>query len=869
MSKVGAPRGRTCSRTTRSVALITTGVLALPALASCSSGDERSEVPAAAQDVGPAARDRIADGGTLRWAVDTVPTTLNTFQADADATTSRVAGAVLPSLFTLDKTGRPQRNPDYLESAKIVEREPKQVVLYKLNQQAVWSDGRELGAPDFVAQWRALSGKDSAYWTARNAGYERIQKIERGANDLEVRVTFNKPYADWRGLFSPLYPKDVMGAPNAFNDGARNKLKATAGPFQLKELDREDRQVTLVRNPRWWGARPKLDSIVLSAVSRDKRAAALAEGTLDLAEIDSPVAERIKKAAHDKKGGAGPQSGTGPGPGAASPSAGGDSDDEKAEAARATRKKANEALAKYTKEQKGLRAYVVRKSLEPAFTQLALNGETGPLADERVRRAVARALDRQKLADAVLKPLGLPANPPGSHLALAGQHAYADSSDALGEQNTQEAQGLLADAGWVPGGPLKKDDGTKAGSEADADKEKEKEKDENGEATKKDTAEETATDALEPGSGSGSESASDSPSDSASGSASESDSDSASESGSESDSDSASDEGAYIVGDNKPARGTLVSGTGTGVIAPALGTAFQRAVLTRHIESLADSDVNAQDRQPGGGMAGAYAPSGTAAPSSSASGSPSASASTSASASASTSASTSAPTSASASALPGPLAKDGKPLTLRFVLPSGSGSEQLRTVGEKIARMLDRIGIRTEITKVADANYFKDHIASGDYDLALYSWPATAYPATDGRPIYAKPVPASDGSLLVEQNYTRVGTDHINQLFDQAASELDEKAARDLLRQADARIWAAAGSIPLYQRPQLVAAKPSVANAGAFAFASPRYEDIGFKGSAKSGPEKTEKSAGPEKSGQTERAEQTGKPEAAESESDE
>lgn len=147
MSQVGAPRGRTCSRTIRSVALLTTGVLALPALAGCSSGEERSKVPGAAQDVGPAARDRIADGGTLRWAVDTVPTTLNTFQADADATTSRIAGAVLPALFTLDKTGRPQRNPDYLESAKIVEREPKQVVLYKLNQQAVWTDGRELGAP--------------------------------------------------------------------------------------------------------------------------------------------------------------------------------------------------------------------------------------------------------------------------------------------------------------------------------------------------------------------------------------------------------------------------------------------------------------------------------------------------------------------------------------------------------------------------------------------------------------------------------------------------------------------------------------------------------------------------------------------------
>ncbi|MFV2120416.1 ABC transporter family substrate-binding protein, partial [Streptomyces sp. Act-28] len=176
----------------------------------------------------------------------------------------------------------------------------------------------------------------------------------------------------------------------------------------------------------------------------------------------------------------------------------------------------------------------------------------------------------------------------------------------------------------------------------------------------------------------------------------------------------------------------------------------------------------------------------------------------------------------------GPVGKDGRPLTLRFVLPSGPGSESLRAVGDRIAAMLDRIGVRTEISKVPDENFFKDHIASGDYDLTLYSWPGTAFPATDGRPIYAKPEPATDGSLLVEQNYTRVGTDRIDQLFDQAAAELDEKVARDLVRRADARIWAAAGSIPLFQRPELVAVRKNVVNAGAFGFTTPRYENVGF-----------------------------------------
>lgn len=414
----------------RSVAfLLTAGVLAVPALAGCGSEDPAGK-PLAGQDIQPAPRDRITDGGTLRWAVDSVPDTLNTFQSDADATTTRVAQAVLPSMFRMNADGRPEANPAYLESAKVVETEPKQVVLYKLDQQAVWSDGREIGAADFAAQWRALAGKDTAYWTARNAGYDRIQKIERGDNALEVRVTFSRPYADWRSLFSPLYPKDVMGTPDSFNDGARKKLKVTAGPFLVKKLSRKDEQITLTRNPRWWGRPAKLSEIVLRTVPREKRAGELAAGTIDLAEIAPSEARRITVAARPR--------------GSSSPVMGPEAD-----------RKPRKAAAKHARQQPALRGFEVRKSLEPAFTQLALNGAEGPLADERVRRAVARALDRKELAKAVLKPLGLPAVPVGSHLALSGQAAYADNSGALGGQDTKEAQALLADAGWVRGGPIK------------------------------------------------------------------------------------------------------------------------------------------------------------------------------------------------------------------------------------------------------------------------------------------------------------------------------------------------------------------------------------------------------------------------------
>ncbi|MFD6879625.1 MULTISPECIES: ABC transporter family substrate-binding protein [unclassified Streptomyces] len=799
-------------RTRRSLALLTSGVLALPLLAGCGAGDDEGGRAAAGPDIAATARDRVTDGGVLRWAVDSLPDTLNTFQADADATTSRIAGAVLPHLFVLDGKGRPVANPDYLEKAEVVEREPKQVVLYKLHQQAVWSDGREIGAADFVAQWRALNGKDSAYWTARNAGYDRIEKIEKGKTDLEVKVTFSKPYTDWRSLFSPLYPKQVTGTPDAFNEGARGALKVTAGPFTLGAIDKKTGTAALTRNPRWWGHPAKLDTLVLTAVPRAQRPAALAAGKIDLGELDRAGADRIALAhrdagrAHGANGAHGPGAALTPAQATLSWALAHGADEGKAREEQELRQKNADAVKKYADEQAALRTFAVRKSLEPAYTQLAMNGASGPLADERVRRAVARALDRKALAEIVLKPLGLPAEPVGSHLALAGQQAYADNSDALGGRDPKASQALLADAGWRRGGRLT-DSGTKAGPES---------------AGQDDSK--TPSAAAGPGTG---------------------------------------NDGLYIVGQEDGRNGDLRSAT-------AQLTARTRALPGRPAAAPGDHEgerghdampplpdgsaygldgeiVDADAFAPGGPgaredrAAAALAPASLAAQQENALLAQAEAVDDGKRAEAEAAADEDdAKEPAEASPAPAPvkqtsrtsgsmLAKDGKQLTLRFVLPAGPGSEALRSVGERIAGMLKEIGVGTEITKVADESFFKDHIASGQYDLALYSWPATAYPATDARPIFAKPEPAADGSLLVEQNYTRVGTDHIDQLFDEALGELDEKEARELMRKADARIWAAAGSVPLYQRPELVAAKPGLVNAGAFGLGAPRFQDIGWK----------------------------------------
>ncbi|MFH8569093.1 ABC transporter substrate-binding protein [Streptomyces sp. NPDC017993] len=825
--------GRAACRGRRCAALIAAGVLLpLPVLTGC-SGDDSEASAAASQDIGRVARGQLKDGGTVRWAVDSMPGTLNAFQADADASTARIAGAVLPSLFTVDGRGRPQRNADYLQAADISAREPKQVVTYKINPKARWSDGRAIGAADFIAQWNALRGKDNAYWSARNAGYDRIDEVRKGANSREVKVTFGKPYADWRSLFTPLYPKSVMGRANSFNDTARKQLKVGAGPFRIKSQDTGSGRVTLVRNSRWWGERAKLDKLVLEALPRDKRSAALAAGTVDVAELDPVAARKVASARRAAAAAAhkGKDSGN------AGPQAAGERSGERND-------------AKAAPENAALRGYTVRKALGSAYTQLALNGSTGPLTDERVRRAVARAIDRQALADTVLKPLGLPARPLGNHLRMAGQSGYADHSDALGGRDAGAATALLAEAGWKPG----------TGAEPDVSPQPAKQGDASAPAASAAEADDGRNSARLGGApaeahvgstdleADGRPAAAEAPLSSAGAVGSEVQQAAllrqsasfykAEAAAQEESADGDTTSGAYTKAQRYRKRAAKALGAaemietgqrrhlpGSGAIAAARPmTAAQareaEAVAKRDAAaaSLAASDAR-DDQEPAGraaGYEGHRSAAERAADTSDAKADPVAK----------QPADDRDPGRKAAKAPV--LKKNGKPLTLRFVLPDGAGSEQLRTVGERIARMLGKIGVQTAIQRVADTSYFQDHIASGDYDMALYSWPGTAYPATDARPIYAKPKPAADGSLTVEQNYTRVGTDHIDQLFEQATSELDEGTSRSLVAQADARIWAAAGSIPLYQRPELVATRKSLANVGAFGLAAPRFQDIGY-----------------------------------------
>ncbi|MCX4746967.1 ABC transporter family substrate-binding protein [Kitasatospora sp. NBC_01287] len=241
-------------------------------------------------------------------------------------------------------------------------------VTYRLNPKAVWSDGTPLTAADFSAQWTAL--RDT------HPGYQAIESVAQGADPHQVKVVFRQPYAEWKALFSPLNP--AAGLP------------LSAGPLLVKSLDAKGGKAALVRNPRWWGAAAKVDELDFLATA--DRLDALSKGRIDVAALEGTVDHPPAAKSAD----------------------------------------AVDAAARTLEQAKALPGITLHRAAAPAFTQLTLNGARGELAEPAVRRAVAACVDRGKLAQAALTPLGLPAVPLGNHLLMADQQGYRDNSGALG-----------------------------------------------------------------------------------------------------------------------------------------------------------------------------------------------------------------------------------------------------------------------------------------------------------------------------------------------------------------------------------------------------------------------------------------------------
>ncbi|MFH5208582.1 ABC transporter family substrate-binding protein [Antrihabitans sp. NCIMB 15449] len=374
----------------------------------CSGGDDDlgqagSNAVGASSDINPKSPDELRDGGNLRLANTTYPSTFNTWNIDSDGEVSEVVTPMMPQSYRVDDKGELTVDPDYFTSIELTSTEPQQVT-YTINPKATWTNGRPIDWTDLAAQFNALNGRDQGFLITASVGFDRVEKVERGVDDRQAVVTFNQHYAEWKGQYGILYPKEVMATPDSFNNSVRDNLPITAGPFQIQSLDVGQKRVVLGRNPNWWGDKPKLDTITFSALDISAWVQALQNDELDV--VDTLSRDDIKTV-------------------------------------------------------RSAPGIAVRRSAAPRFSHLTFNGAPGSIvADPKLRVAIMKGIDRQGIATALQNGVVENPKPLNSHIFMNGQVGYQDNAGIIAYDPTEAAK-QLDDLGWKLVGDVREKDGKK------------------------------------------------------------------------------------------------------------------------------------------------------------------------------------------------------------------------------------------------------------------------------------------------------------------------------------------------------------------------------------------------------------------------
>lgn len=346
-------------------------------------------------DISPVDPAQLADGGDFRFPLDALPDNYNMNEFDGTTAYAHnvLADSVIPILFRPAPDGSVQLNNDYLISATTTSMSPF-AVTYTLNPKAVWDNGTPITWLDFKAQWQALSGGNPAFHIADSTGYSDIAKVERGQDDKQVVVTFGKPFGDWKALFSPLYPKSTNSDPKVFNSGWTQAILASGGPFKVQQLDPTAKTVILVRNEKWWGAKPRLSRIIFRVVERANLPEALQNKEIDFYPIGSSV---------DLYG------------------------------------RARQLLGKGVQ---------IRQAVMSVYTQIAFNGAPGSLlSDQALRIAIRKGFDVPTIVRALVGRIAPDSKPVGNLIFLPGNKNYHDHSGPFSFDKAAATRSLDA-LGW-------------------------------------------------------------------------------------------------------------------------------------------------------------------------------------------------------------------------------------------------------------------------------------------------------------------------------------------------------------------------------------------------------------------------------------
>lgn len=315
---------------------------------------------------------------------------------------------------------------DLMEAVNVVSEDPMKVE-WKIQKDAVWSDGEPISCKDFYLLWfSAVStakttgddGSEASLWDTSPTGYDQITNVACSDDNKTVTTDFSEPYADYRALFGPLLPAHVLEREAGIEDitkltdadtakvqagaeffttgwvGFDAELALSSGPFKIQSAN--DDEVVLVRNDKWWG-NPAGPSKITIRVNNDAQSAAqqLQNREVDVIAIqaDGAVAQQLR----------------------------GDSS--------------------------------IKTFAAPGQTyeHIDFRMDHPLLQDKVVRQAASMCINRQDMIDKLVKDVDPNAKPLGNVMFMPNEAGYEDHYANTGNGDVEAAKKIMEDAGWTLG----------------------------------------------------------------------------------------------------------------------------------------------------------------------------------------------------------------------------------------------------------------------------------------------------------------------------------------------------------------------------------------------------------------------------------
>jgi len=186
---------------------------------------------------------------------------------------------------------------------------------FKLNSKVTWSDGKKVTAKDYVYSIKrlfdpALAAEytsfyfdivgGQAYYSAADANAAAKTQLRdavgvKAIDDATVEIKLSAPRPTFLQLMAlwPVYPirEDII---TQFGDKWTEPPNYIGnGPFLLKEWAHED-HITLVKNPDYWGKKPKLDEIVYKMITDvNSEFAAYQNNELDISNVPAGTEKKV------------------------------------------------------------------------------------------------------------------------------------------------------------------------------------------------------------------------------------------------------------------------------------------------------------------------------------------------------------------------------------------------------------------------------------------------------------------------------------------------------------------------------------------------------------------------------------------------